>query len=180
MTDKVTDFADLSILPRTLGLTDDAAEQEEQRERRELLVMRAGTRLLGLFADEAESVTEWREPTPLPGAPGAVLGVVHIRGCMLTVLDPLALLDESPANGSRARGFIIALRGDEQLALAVDRAERIDEIFADEVQPLSRKAGGASVLSGVVQRERELIAVLDTAELFATAMRGDERRRRRT
>jgi len=179
MTDKVTDFADLSILPRTLGLTDDAAGQE-QRERRELLVMRAGARLLGLFADEAESVTEWREPTPLPGAPGAVLGVVHIRGCMLTVLDPLALLDESPVNRLHAPGFIIALRGDEQLALAVDRAERIDEIFADEVQPLSRKAVGASVLRGIVQRERELIAVLDTTELFATAMQGDERRRRRS
>ncbi len=171
------DFADLSILPRTLGLTDEA---EQQRERRELLVLRAGARLLGLFADEAESVTEWREPTPLPGAPEAVLGVVHIRGCMLTVLDPLALFGESPATGSRARSFIIALRGDEQLALAVDRAERIDEIFADEVQPLSRKAEGAGVLSGVVQRERELIAVLDITELFATAMRGDERRRRRS
>ena len=178
MTDKVTDFADLSILPRSLDLAE--TEADEQRERRELLVMRAGARLLGLFADEAESVTEWREPTPLPGAPAAVLGVVQIRGCMLTVLDPLALLGEGAANGSRTRGFIIALRGDEQLALAVDRAERIDEIFADEVQPLSRKAEGASVLSGVVQRERELIAVLDTTELFATAMQGDERRRRRT
>lgn len=176
MTNKVTDFADLSILPRTLGLT--VMEADEQRERRELLVMRAGARRLGVFADEAESVTEWREPTPLPGAPAAVLGVVHIRGCMLTVLDPLALLGESPADGSR--GFIIALRGDEQLALAVDRAERIDEIFADEVQPLSRKAGGASVLSGVLQREHELIVVLDTTGLFATAMQGDERRRRRS
>jgi purine-binding chemotaxis protein CheW len=168
---------DLSILPRTLGLTDDVAEQ---RERRDLLVVRVGgARLLGVFADEAGSVTEWREPTPLPRAPASVLGVVSIRGLMLTVLDPLQLLGEPPANESPRPAFIVALRGDEQLALAVDCAERIDEIFTDEVQPLTRGAG-ASVLQGIVQRGRELIAVLDTKELFASAMQGEDRRRQRT
>jgi chemotaxis signal transduction protein len=170
------DFTDLSILPRTLGLTVGAAEQ---RERRDLLVMRVGgARLLGVFADEAGSVTEWREPTPLPRAAGAVLGVVSIRGLMLTVLDPLQLLGEPSANGSPRPAFIVALRGDEQLALAVDRAEGIEEIFPDEIEPLTRSAG-SSILSGLLQHGRELIAVLDTGELFAAAMQGEERRRRR-
>lgn len=173
----MTDFADLSILPRTLGLTDDAAEQ--QRERRELLVLRSGARLLGVFADEADSVTEWKEPTPLPRAPQAVMGVVSIRGCMLTLLDPLALLGERRDVEPRASAFIVALRGDEQLALAVDRVESIIEIFSDEIEPLSR-SDAASVLRGVLQSGRELIAVLDLKELFSTAIRGDERRRRRS
>jgi purine-binding chemotaxis protein CheW len=177
------DFTDLSILPRTLGLADDAAEQEE-RERRELLIVRAGARLLGVFADEAGGVTKWREPTPLPRAPVAVLGVVSIRGLMLTVLDPLRLLGGSsaPEEGSPRPAFIVALRGDEQLALAVDHALRIEEIFIDEIEPLARRrsAEDASVLSGVIQSGSELVAVLDTGELFAAAMRGGERRRQRT
>ena len=173
----MTDFSDLSILPRTLGLADDAAEQ--QRERRELLVVRAGARLLGVFADQAGGVTEWREPTPLPRAPAAVLGVVSIRGLLLTVLDPLALLGEPSVNGAPRPAFIVALRGDEQLALAVDRALRIDEIFADEIEPFTLSAG-ANVLRGIVQRGRDIVAVLDTKELFAAAMQGEERRRRRT
>ena len=175
------DFTDLSILPRTLGLADDDVEQLE-RERRELLIVRAGARLLGVFADEAGSVTKWLEPTPLPGAPVAVLGVVSIRGLMLTLLDPLQLLGESSVQeGSPRPAFIVALRGDEQLALAVDHALRIDEIFADEIEPLARRsAEGAGVLSGVIQSGGELVAVLDTKELFAAAMQGGERRRRRT
>lgn len=177
MTDRATDFADLSILPRTLGLTDDAAEQ--QRERRELLIFRTGARLLGVFADEADSVTPWREPTPLPHAPGAVLGVVSIRGIVLTLLDPLMLLGERPLNEALKPSFIVALRGDEQLALAVDRVERIIEIFADEVEPLAR-SDAASLLRGVIQRERELIAVLNLNELFISATQGNERRRRRS
>jgi purine-binding chemotaxis protein CheW len=177
MTDKATNFADLSILPRTLGLTGDEALQ--QRERRELLVMRTGARLLGVFADEANSVTEWKEPTPLPRAPGAVLGVVSIRGCMMTLLDPLALAGLRQAAESATPLFIVALRGDEQLALAIDGVERIIEIFADEIEPLAR-SDAASVLRGVVQHGRELIAVLDLKELFAAATQGDERRRRRS
>jgi purine-binding chemotaxis protein CheW len=174
------DFTDLSILPRTLGLADDTVEQQE-RERRELLIVRAGARLLGVFADEAGGVTKWVEPTPLPRAPVAVLGVVSIRGLMLTVLDPLRLLGESTAQqGSPRPAFIIALRGDEQLALAVDHALRIDEIFADEIESLARRSSeDASVLGGVIQSGSELVAVLDTRELFAAAMRGGERRRQR-
>ena len=174
----MADFTDLSILPRTLGLADNEAARQ-QRERREMLVLKAGARLLGVFADEANSVTEWREPTPLPRAPGAILGVVSIRGCMLTLLDPLALLDESQAVESATPSFIVALRGDEQLALAVDRVERIIEIFVDEIEPLAR-SNAASVLRGIVGRGRELIVVLDLQELFSTATRGDERRRRRS
>jgi chemotaxis signal transduction protein len=162
----MTDFTDISILPRNLGLTDEATEAE--RERRELLVMRAGARLLGVFADEANGVTEWRRPTPLPRASLAVLGVVSIRGCIWTVLDPLALVGErDPHAEPRTPGFIVSLRGDEQLALAVERAERIIEIFTDEVEPVARGAGAQAVVRGVVQRGRELIAVLDTEQLFA-------------
>ena len=174
----MTDFTDLSILPRTLGLADDEAA-EQQRERREMLVVRAGARLLGVFADEANSVTEWKKPTPLPRAPGAILGVVSIRGCMLTLLDPLALIGEAQAVESATPSFIVALRGDEQLALAVDRVERIIEIFVDEIEPLAR-SDAASVLRGIVGRGRDLIGVLDLQELFSTATRGNERRRRRS
>ncbi|MGB7925705.1 MAG: chemotaxis protein CheW [Pyrinomonadaceae bacterium] len=179
MTDRATDFADLSILPRTLGLIDDAAASAQQRERREMLVVRSGARLLGVFADEAGSVTKWIEPTPLPRAPAAVLGVVSIRGGMLTLLDPLALLGERKADVPLTPAFIVALRGDEQLALAVDRVERIIEIFTDEVEPLAR-SDAASLLRGLVGRERELIAVLDLKELFSNATRGNERRRQRS
>lgn len=177
MTEK-TDFADISILPRSLGL----AEGEDLRERRELLVARCGERLVGVFADEAEHVIAWKQPSPLPGAPKGVLGVVSVRGRISTVLDPLSLLGESRAGGddeSRASfDFIITLRGDEQLALAVERAERIIEIFADEVETLG-SASGATVVRGLLQTEGKLVAVLNVRELFAAAMRGTERRRKR-
>lgn len=177
MTEK-TDFADISILPRSLGL----AGAEDARERRELLVARCGERLVAVFADEAEHVIAWKQPTPLPGAPKGVLGLVGVRGRISTVLEPLSLLGERRAGAGDGGGgsfnFIITLRGDEQLALAVERAERIIEIFEDDVEPLD-SSSGTMVVRGLLQMEGKLVAVLNVPELFAAAMRGTERRRKR-
>lgn len=174
MPDHPNNFADISILPRSLGLTDEA---EEARERRDLVVAKVGGRLFGVFADEAAGVTKWQEPTPLPRAPQAVLGVVSVRGRMLTVLDPLALVGERRADESFSPLFLIALRGDEQLALAVESTERIVEILTDEVKAVPH---GAAVVRGIASHGQETIAVLNVEEIFAAAMQGAERRRQRT
>jgi chemotaxis signal transduction protein len=60
----------------------------DDRERRELLIARRGGHLIGVFAATSEGIVEWKEPTPLPKAAPAVMGVVCVRGRMFTVLDP--------------------------------------------------------------------------------------------
>jgi chemotaxis signal transduction protein len=88
------------------------------------------------------------------------------------------LLGEPQSAGAASFAFIITLRGDEQLALAVERAERIIEIFTDAVEPVG-SLNGAGLVRGILQTEGKLVAVLNTNELFTTALRGTERRRRR-
>lgn len=138
---------------------------------REVRVVFAGSRMLGVFKDEIDAIVDWRVPTPLPGAPKAVLGVVSIRGRMLTVLDAAALLGETAVNPAR----IVALRGDEQLALAVDREGDVIRSPAE----LRSATGTRPLILGVIVKGTESIAVLNTGELFSTAMRGRERRQRR-
>ncbi|HKR02526.1 MAG TPA: protein kinase [Pyrinomonadaceae bacterium] len=152
-----------------------------EREARELVVAQAGERVLGLFADEVENVCEWRVPAPLPHAPPAVMGVVSVRGRMLTVLDPLILLggEGRPGTMNGSNGSIIALRGDEQLGLAVDRVVSTIEIYLDEIGPADEGAG-ESVCRGVIRGEHGETIVLDVRELFDAAMRRAERRRQRT
>ena len=175
------DFTDVSILPRTLGLADDAAEQA--RERRELLIFHRAQRFFGIFADEASDVSQTIRPTPLPRAPQSVLGIVCVRGRMLTLLDPLALVYDKSVRQSlpelSANGFILALHGDEQLALAVDRVERISEIFVENIAPLGRTQS-SRVVRGVLQHDSLLVTILNVAELYTAAMHGAERRRRRS
>ena len=154
---------------------------EDKREApRELAVVRASGRLFAVYADEADSVTEGLRPTPLPGAPPAVLGVVCVRGRMRTVLDPLALFGETTRDATDAAtpGFVLALRGDEQLALAVERVERIIEAQPNSIQPPGEESGAAP-LRGHLLLDGGTVAVLDPARLFEAAMQGTERRRQR-
>jgi serine/threonine protein kinase/chemotaxis signal transduction protein len=153
---------------------------EQKRESCELMVAQAGTRRIGVLADESDGVLTGRTPVPLPHAPQAVLGVVNMRGRMLTVLDPLALLGEERASETNVPpSFIIALRGDEQLALAVTHLESAIGIYMDEITPPADDSD-TSIIRGLIRRDNGQIILLDTRELFDAATQGAERRRRRT
>lgn len=172
-----------------------------------------GALRFAVFADEAEGVTAGGlAATPLPGAPPAVLGVVCVRGRMKTLLDPSLLwqapeVDERAATPgvtaarlagearradvepgvARAR-FVVALRGDEQLALAVEEVETIREIFVEAIEPPGPET--ASCARGVLSFDEHSpatgsppsrrIIVLDPAHIFEAALRETERRRPRT
>jgi serine/threonine protein kinase/chemotaxis signal transduction protein len=152
----------------------------QNRERCELMVAQVGTRRIGVLADESDGVLTGRTPVPLPHAPQAVLGVVNMRGRMLTVLDPLALLGEERASETNAPpAFIIALHGDEQLALAVAHIESAIGIYMDEIKPPADDPD-TSIIRGLIHKGNEQIILLDTRELFDAATHGAERRRRRT
>ncbi|HKC62681.1 MAG TPA: protein kinase [Pyrinomonadaceae bacterium] len=144
-----------------------------------LTVARMGTLRVAVLADEVDVVADWRAPVPLPGAPSSVLGVVSVRGRMLTVLDPAALLgEESNGHTNNPPSFIIALRGDEQLAIAADSVDNIIETDVQEIAASDENVTNG-VVRGIAHIEQDSVTVLETKELFDAAMRGAERRRQR-
>jgi chemotaxis signal transduction protein len=150
---------------------------------RELFVFRAGARRFALFREEVEGVAENLRPAPLPFAPRAVVGVVALRGRVRTALDPLKLsatpasTDGTLPTSEQPPRLFVALAGDEQLALACDSAEESFTISTDELRPAPDPETPAR---GLVTHEGHDVTVLDPARLFDAAMRGRDRRRRRT
>ena len=137
-----------------------------------LQLFRVGNVDLALRDDEVLAVTDWREPARLPFAPQTVLGVVSIQGRMLTVLDAGKLLDLDTS----ARESIVALRGREQLALA-GNAHGTIEINPTDIKPATNFG---SLSSGTVHKDSRTIHILATDQLFGSALRGHERRRKRS
>ena len=145
---------------------------------RPLQLLRAGSFQFGIFADEIAAIAPWQDPTPLPHAPKSVLGVVSIQGRMLTVLDLAALPSREADHSDAVAQHLIALRGDEQLALAVDGlGETIELADADFDAP---PEAGETLILGVLNREGAVIYILNPKELFPAAIQGRERRRRRS
>ena len=123
-----------------------------------LLSFRVGTRLFGVDESKVATVANWRQPTPLPHAPPAVMGIVSLQGRMLTVLDLRRLTGNESADNITPQ-HVIALRGDEQLALAVDSVE-----------------GG---IESPGDMDGSQLEVINVSALFSLAIQGRERRQRR-
>jgi len=141
----------------------------------------AGDRIFAVFAEQVDGTAEARTPAALPNAPPAVLGVVCMRGHMLTVLDPIAVLTGEPFGWPASLPAVIALRGDEQLALAAQSCRDTITIAAEDIQPSSQSNndGLENAVLGIARYGGEEIAVLRVDNLFAAAVRRKERRRRR-
>ncbi len=156
---------------------DDGLSEHQPQTTRKLQLMSAGPLLLGIFEDEIATIAEWRRPTPLPHAPPAVLGVVSIQGRILTALDPLNLFGETTTRLGLPAGLLVALRGDEQIALATENRGAILDLAIKDVQPPSEPANRA--VSGIFHYGDHLVNVIQVKGLFPAALRGRERRRRR-
>jgi chemotaxis signal transduction protein len=166
------------------------AERTDDAPPRRLFVMRSAARLFAVYADEVAATSENLTPTPLPFAPVAVRGVVSQRGRILTLIDPLPLLPvatptaaetqpfTSPAMLSSAP-FVVVLKGDEQLALAVEAVEHEIELYDTEADAVPGASGG-SLLRRTIAYHTHAVALLNPARLFDAAMQGVERRRQRT
>lgn len=157
-------------------------ERFDRAPRRKLCVMRSGARLFAVYADEVEATSDQLTPTPLPFAPAPVRGVVSQRGRIFTVIDPLLLQQpdaQAVAPATTPAPLIVALKGDEQLALSIESIAHDIELFDDEADT-ETNASHSLFLRRTIQHDTNHIALLDPARLFDAAMQGVERRRRRT
>jgi len=141
----------------------------------------AADRVFAVFADQVDGTAEARIPAALPNAPATVLGIVSMRGHMLTVLDPVAVLTGETLGWPECLPAVIALRGDEQLALAAHSCRDTITIAAEDIQPSSQinEDGFENAVLGIARYGGEEVTVLRVDRLFAAAVRRKERRRRR-
>ena len=96
----------------------------------------------------------------VPRAPGPVLGVVNLRGRVVTVVD-FALLLELPGPAQPQRKLILLDRGRRDLALSVTDVEGIETVDKVSTQPRESRAP----VRGVTRVKGVAVTVLDTDAL---------------
>ena len=136
---------------------------------RKVRVMQIGASLLAVDDDQVLAIVEYVEPTPLPFAPPSVLGIVSLEGKMFTVLETTGV--------AQTRKYLLALRGDEQLAIAIDECEGSAKIEKELVN--RPESASAIYLHSTVSDGQRDIPLLDVDKLFSGILQGRERRRRR-
>ncbi len=123
--------------------------------------------LYGVPILAVQEVLATAEIEPVPGTAREVLGVINLRGQIVTVID-LRLRLGLPSAGAGAAGPLVVFDGaTETLAARVDRVTHVRRI-PDPAIKLAPRAGSnpcAAVL-GIVTRDAELMTLLDVPALM--------------
>ncbi len=125
--------------------------------------------LCALDATGIQEVIRMGPATPVRHAPQEVVGIVNLRGKIVTILD-LGLrlgFDKAVPTGD-SRIFIIEDRG-EFIGLLVDRVDEVVEVECDQWQtaPVNVSASQARFFYGICRAGGRVITVLDPAPILA-------------
>lgn len=133
-----------------------------------LLVFRIGRELFAVELIRVEEALDIPTLHPLPEMPESMLGVFTLRGALVSVFTPQATLGIACEN---ATTVVVFCGGDRRIALATDDVDDVMVVDLKAVReaPGARAADGA--LLGIVHRQSNLIALLDT-EILIGAHRG--------
>jgi purine-binding chemotaxis protein CheW len=107
------------------------------------------------------------EITPLPGLPSYVLGVVNVRGRILSVMDIRRLLEFGNVGLTNLNKAIILHHADMELAVLADEVAGVYAVDADEGQRTLPTLSGnrEEYLEGVT---KDRVVVLDAEKLLAS------------
>jgi purine-binding chemotaxis protein CheW len=124
--------------------------------------------LCALDAAGIQEVIRLGPVTPVNYAPEEVLGIVNLRGKIVTIVDlGLRLGFPKAVAGLDSRIFIIE-DGDEFIGLLVDRVDEVVELEASQWQPPPANVnwGQARFFQGVCRNRGRVITLLDAGQIL--------------
>ena len=137
-----------------------------------VLVFRVGRERFAVSLLAVDEVIEAPEMQRMPDAPPQVRGVATVRGQLLSIYDPLALLG-APLSGDReARpgATLVFTRGEgHRVGLAVDDVYDAVTIAESEMLGVPGSDGSDGALLGLVRRGSQLIGMVDVDALLDSA-----------
>jgi purine-binding chemotaxis protein CheW len=132
-----------------------------------VLVFRLGDEYFAVALDAVDEVIDAPAMRPLPDAAGAVRGVAAVRGELITIYDPRAVLGVAGRVGGAALLFHHdARRGSQRLGVLVDDVHDAITVDAQDVQSAPGAGASDGLLAGLVRRGGDLIALLDVHALI--------------
>ncbi|MBX2986844.1 MAG: purine-binding chemotaxis protein CheW [Bdellovibrionaceae bacterium] len=112
------------------------------------------------------------DTTPVPQMPSAFLGIINLRGQVLSVLDLRLKLSIKPKDSEESAVIILDLEG-YRMGVLVDRVNSVLPMNPEEISanPMEHATGKTQHITGVFRHDEKLILLLDVWK----ALSGEER-----
>lgn len=135
-------------------------------------VFRVGDHRFAVDADRVAEVLHTASLTPVPLAPEAIAGLLHLRGRIVPAIDVRLPLGLMSAESDAPRTNLVIRVADDWYSLLVDEVLDVQSVPADAIErPTSHAEPSAAFRTGVFADESCLVHLLDPERLLQTIHR---------
>ena len=128
----------------------------------------------GINVMQIQEVLRYTEIAPVPGAAHYILGIINLRGNVVTVVDGRKKLQLNEDQDVKSSRIIIIEVGNQVLGLVADSVAEVTEIEDEKIELSSTdEYDDRKYIYGVCQVEDSLLILIDVEKLFVDELEQD-------
>ena len=135
---------------------------------RQCVTFRLDDEIYGINVMLVQEVLRVTDIAPVPGAPGYVVGIINLRGNVVTVIDTRMRFGLSPREMDDATRIVIIEAEKQTVGMVVDSVSEVVNIYSNEIESAPNVGNDetARYIEGVVSRDEHLLILVDLNKLL--------------
>jgi len=123
----------------------------------------------GINVMQVQEVLRYTEITPVPGAPGYVLGIINLRGNVVTVIDTRQRFGLAPAPITDNTRIVIIEVDRQVVGILADSVAEVVYLRQSEIEtaPNVGNEESAKFIQGVCNKNGELLILVDLEKMMS-------------
>lgn len=123
----------------------------------------------GINVMQVQEVLRVTEIAPVPGAPNYVLGIINLRGNVVTVIDTRSRFGLASTEMDDSTRIVIIEAEEQVVGILVDSVAEVVDLKASEIEtaPNVGTEDSAKFIQGVASHDSELLILVDLNKLLS-------------
>lgn len=139
------------------------------------VTFKLGEETYGINVMQVQEVLRMTEIAPVPGAPAYVLGIINLRGNVVTVLDTRTRFGLAPRDTDDASRIVIIETDGHIVGVLVDSVAEVVNLRDSEIEtaPNVGNHESARYIQGVFSRDGQILILVDVNKLLTSEEWGE-------
>jgi purine-binding chemotaxis protein CheW len=127
-----------------------------------------GNEAYGINVLQVREVLRVTDITPVPGAPEHVMGIINLRGNVVTVIDCRKCFNLPCKDSDESSRIVIVEASDQIIVILVDSVAEVVYLRSSEIDqaPSVGTEDSAKYIQGVYSRDEELLILVDLNKMI--------------
>lgn len=132
------------------------------------VTFRLGNETYGINVMQVREVLRYTEIAPVPGAPSYVIGIINLRGNVVTVIDTRERFGLPNSEITDSTRIVILESEDQVVGIMVDAVAEVVYLRESEIEiaPNVGNAESSRYIQGVCHKNDELLILIEIAKLL--------------